>query len=202
MSSLTSPQDFARNVVSMSNPLLKGFAEFGLGVSSFQGGPMGGRDIADMDPLLGRIFTQAGLQNELPSQQAAPAFGSRSLEFLLANSPFSAVLSTAKTALDYDRKTGMQRALNLLTGLKFTTVSPEGSRRALREVINADARDVGARAFETFHVSPELIEYVRQNFPERLERILAGKRMIEIWNQEDRVKKRIRRTQEKAGAKS
>ncbi len=67
-----SPQDFARNILSRSAPTIKGLAEFGLGRSAFMGGPLGGRDLADMDPVLGRIATQIGLQEELPGGRRNP----------------------------------------------------------------------------------------------------------------------------------
>ena len=118
---------------------------------------MGGRDLASMDPTLGRIFTQLGIQDPLPNRQAAPAFGSRGLEFALANSPVSRLLSTTKGLLD-DRKTPLQRASNALLGMRLTTVDPQQRRRGVREVMNARMKDIGVRPFVTYQPSQEYIK--------------------------------------------
>lgn len=186
---LTDPQFGARELVSKANPLIKGIAEFGLGVSSFQGGPLGGRDLADMDPTLGRIFTQLGIQEEIPGNRAAPAFGSRTLEFALANSPLARALTSLRTALD-DRKTGTQRAANLLSGFRFTTVSPEQSRSALREVTDAMARDSGARSFETFHMSEEFLDQFKDSNPEVYQKLQAITQLRSIWAKQNREKRK------------
>ena len=189
---LNDSQAFARNLLAKSNPMIKGFAEWGLGRSSFQGGPLGGRDLHDMDPTLGRIITQVGLQEENVSGQAAPAFGSRALEFGLANSPVSRLLTTTKNLLD-SRKSVAERIANVTTGLKITTVSPEQSRRAVRDISDSIARDVGARPFSTFTVSDDLLEYAQQNHPEAYKRLAASAEIRRRWNIEDKKKKALQR---------
>jgi hypothetical protein len=184
-----SPQDFARSIMSKSNPLLKGIGEMALGRSSFQGGPLGGRDLADMDPSLGRIFTQLGLQKPRPGGQASPAFGSPGLEFLLSNSPVSRILSTTKTALD-DRKNVIERAANILTGMRITSVSPEQKQRGIREITNAIAKDLGSRPFTTFHISQELLDDAKESDPEKYATLLRIKEMRKVWDAEQRVKRR------------
>ena len=159
---MSGTKDISRDLLSKSNPLIKAPAEWGLGRSSFQGGPMGGRDIEDMDPVLGRIFTQLGLQAKKEGGQAAPAFGSRGLEFVLSNSPVSRILSSSKTLLD-DRKSLLSRASNVLTGIKITSVSPEQRQRGLREILNARAKELGARPFTTLHISKSMLEAAKAN---------------------------------------
>jgi hypothetical protein len=188
-----SPQDLARSVMSKSNPLLKGIGEMALGRSSFQGGPLGGRDLADMDPSLGRIFTQLGLQTPRPGGQASPAFGSPGLEFLLSNSPVSRILSTTKTVLD-DRKNVIERAANVLTGMRITSVSPEQKQRGIREITNAIAKDLGSRPFTTFHISQELLDDAKENDPEKYATLLRIKEMRKVWDAEQRIKRRAKET--------
>ncbi|MEO1841606.1 MAG: hypothetical protein ABGY21_08955 [Pseudomonadota bacterium] len=187
---LSDPQEGMRNILSKMNPLIKGFAEYGLGRSSFQGGPLGGRDLSDMDPNMGRILTQLGLREETPSGKAEP-FISRGAEFAVSNSPISRIISSTKTLLD-DRKSMPARALNLTTGMNITTVSPDQSRRALRDIGNAIARDAGARPFETFHISKDLVEYVRSRDPELGQTLEGIKQQRSRWGKERRNE--IRRT--------
>lgn len=182
----TSGRDALRGLISKMNPIVKGPAEWALGRSSFQGGPLGGRDIDSMDPVIGRILTQLGVQDALPGGQAAPVGGSRAAEFIASNSPVSRILSSTRTALD-DRKTLLQRAINLTTGMRVTSVSPEQRRRGLRELTDSIARDSGARSFETFHISDELIESV----PDDQARILrAIKELRRRWDQRRKAEQR------------
>lgn len=173
------PQEFLRQLLARSNPLIKGPAEYALGRSSFQGGPLGGRDLADMDPVLGRLFTQVGLQAELPGGQAAPAFGSRGLEFFLSNSPASRLLSTPKTLLD-SRKSILQRGMVTLTGMRISSVSDQQRQRGVRELTDAIAKESGARPFTTFHISKGLLEDVSGD-PEKAKRLEVIKKLREIW---------------------
>ena len=186
------PQAGARNVLSKMNPIVKGLAEYGLGRSSFQGGPLGGRDLADMDPSVGRILTQLGIQDPTPSGRAAP-FISRGFEFAVSNSPISRVVSSTKTALD-SRKNPLERAVNLLTGLRITTVSPEQSRSALRDIGNAIARDAGARSFETFHIPQNLIDYFDDD-PETQAKLKAINAKREQWNKQRRAEIRRKKAE-------
>ena len=149
--------EFFRNIIARTNPLVKAPAEWAFGRSSFQGGPFGGRDLTSMDPLLGRILTSAGIQEELPNRQAAPAFGSRGLEFALANSPVSRLLSTARVLSD-DRKTIPQKAMKSLLGMQMTTVQPQQRRYQAHEIINARLKELGVRPFVTYNPSKEYIE--------------------------------------------
>jgi len=184
MGGLSHPQAGTRNILSKMNPIIKGLAEYGLGRSSFQGGPLGGRDLADMDPSVGRILTQLGFQDPTPSGRAAP-FINRGFEFAVSNSPISRLVSSTKTALD-SRKNPLERAVNLLTGLRITTVSPEQSRSALRDIGNAIARDAGARSFETFHIPQNLIDYFADD-PEMQAKLKAINAKREQWNKERRA---------------
>jgi len=186
---LADPQQGMRSALSMMNPLIKGFAEFGLGRSSFQGGPMGGRDLDDMDPVLGRIATQLGLKDEAPGGGVSPLFGSRALEFAASNSPISRILSTVKNLGD-TRKTYAQNALRFMSGVQITTVSPEQARYGLRALGNKIARDAGARSFETFSIADELAEDVKSRTPEKYEKVKATKDLRDLWNRESRIERK------------
>ena len=183
-------QDTMREILSRSNPILKGIAEFSTGRSTFQSGPLGGRDIVDMDPVLGRIFTNVGLQDARPNGQAAPAFGSRTLEFALSNSPVSRILSNVKTLTESsDRKNPLEKALNLATGIKVTSVSPQVRARGLRDLANAISKELGASAFTEFNVTDELLASAEGD-PERYATLLAIKELKKIWDKRRRAEKK------------
>ena len=187
---------FARGEISNLHPIIKGVGELAFNQSSFQNGAMGGRSLHEMDPTLGRIFTQLGLQKPMPNEQAAPAFGSRGLEFALANSPFSRRLSQIKGMLDSpERKSLMQKLVGQSTGVKITSVSPEARRQGLRDITNSIAREAGARAFTTYHVSEDLKAAVQDN-PRLAEKLGYVDKIRKQLNKEQRDKKKAAATSE------
>jgi hypothetical protein len=130
--------------LSRTNPLLKAPLEYTTGELFFQAGPMGGRDLPDADPLLGR--TLANIMG-----REAPVRLPELVEVAVANSPLSRYLSTARQATD-PRKSLAVKALNLGTGIRVATVS-EGSRDAiLREQVQQDLRELGAKQFVRTYV--------------------------------------------------
>lgn len=121
------------------NPIVKAPLEWMSGQSFFQQGPQGGRPLEDMDPPLGRTLANVLGRDE-------PVELPRSLEFTLANSPLSRFITTARTATD-DRKWNLPGAMNLLTGLRVTDVSPAAQDRVIREHTQALAKELGAKEF-------------------------------------------------------
>jgi hypothetical protein len=144
--------------LSRTNPLIKAPLEYSTGEMFFQAGPMGGRDLPDADPLLGRALSNVlGRENPVKLPEL--------LEVGLANSPASRYLSTLRQAAD-PRKSLAVKASNLGTGVRIATVS-EGSRDAiLREQVAADLRALGGKQFVRSYVpesaksgmSPEELE--------------------------------------------
>jgi len=180
---LADPQAGTRKALSMMNPLLKGFAEYGLGVSSFQGGPLGGRPLHEMDPLVGRIMAQLGIQDVPEGGRPAPFINSGT-EFILTNSPLSRALSTVRTALD-DRKTLLQRAAKLSSGVQITTVDEAASERGLNAVTDRIARDLGAPAFSRVNISKQMIEDAAGD-PEKQQMLIE---IMELRKERGRLKR-------------
>ena len=130
--------------LSRANLLLKGQFEYATGELFFQAGPMGGRDLPDADPLLGRT-----LGNILGRE--APVRVPELVEVGVANSPLSRYLSTTRQLFD-PRKSLPVKLLNLGTGIRVATVS-EGSRDAiLREQVHQDLRELGSKQFVRTYV--------------------------------------------------
>lgn len=179
-----------RTLGSQMNPLIKGGVELATGVSLFQGGAMGGRSLHDMDPVMGRILTQMGIQDPLPNKSAAPIGGSRLAEFVAANSPMSRILSSTKTALD-DRKGYLERAMNLATGMRIQSVNPEQRRRGLRDLTDAIAREHGGRAFSNMTISKDLIESLEEGTEEHTT-LTAIKELRKLWDRKRKAEQRAK----------
>ena len=134
------------------NPLAKMPLEMATGQSFFQKG----RPLEDLDPLLGRIGANVFRRGQdRPDAYRLPQW----LEVLAANSPAARLLTTVKTATD-PRKAlgdsglkglipGPAAAMNLLTGMRFSDVSPGAQDAILREATKDVIKGTpGSRVFE------------------------------------------------------
>lgn len=139
--------------LSRMNPLIKAPIEWATGESFFQRGPMGGRDIGDIDPTIGRTLSN------LTGQEKPVTFpGSQALEFTAANSPLARVLTSARQASD-PRKDWLTKGLNLGTGVRVTDVSPGSQDAILRERAAAIMKDLGAKSFmRTYFPAEEIAQ--------------------------------------------
>jgi hypothetical protein len=136
------------------NPLVKTPLEWGTGQSFFQKGPMGGRQLTDMDPTIGRT-----LANLTGQKDAVKWPGSEGMEFLLGNSPLSRAASSLRTLtgplrtqLDPTMKgqlgtESLKTAVNLGTGFRITNVSPAAQEGILRERVQTLMRAAGGKTF-------------------------------------------------------
>ena len=75
----------------------------------------------------------------------------------LSNSPISRYLTTIRTATD-PRKTGIEKAVNLLTGARVSTISPAAADAILRERTQVLAKKIGARDFTRTYLPDEVLE--------------------------------------------
>jgi len=134
--------------ISRLHPLLKGPIELASNRSFFQRGPGGGRQLTDLDPALGR--TIANVTGEPKLLNLGPLG-----ETVLANSPVSRVLSTARTMTDR-RKELWAKGLNLLTPFKVTDVTEGATDAMVREATTDLMRKMpGAKDFTRVNVPDE-----------------------------------------------
>jgi len=133
--------------LSRTTPLIKAPAEWAFGESAFQRGASGGRDISDLDPVLGRIGANF-------SGKDSPYRLGTGLEFALANSPLSRFLSTTRTLSD-PRKGVLEKGLNTLTGFRVTDVSPSSEDAILREHAQKALKNIGSKAFVRSYIPEE-----------------------------------------------
>ena len=133
----TAGQEFVGRVA----PHLKIPVELVTGRSLWQYGPRGGRALADQYGYIGGLAGQIlDRPVKLPPviEQIPQALGA------------GRWLSSIGKAVD-PRKTIPQKAVNLLTGARLTTVTPEQQEKVIGETIDEMMTDLGARQFEILH---------------------------------------------------
>lgn len=151
-----------QEALSRLNPMIKGPMEYFTNQSFFQAGPEGGRPLDELDPMIGRILSNVTNQTE-------PVQLPQLLEVAAANSPFSRLLTTVRTLTDPRKKgdygalsealpfnlPGVPAALNLLTGVRVTDISPGAKDAVVRDLLNAEMKRTGARAFERINFTKD-----------------------------------------------
>ncbi|TXH13422.1 MAG: hypothetical protein E6R03_11420 [Hyphomicrobiaceae bacterium] len=128
------------------NPLAQKAIESATGTSLFFREPNGGRPLADLDPMLGRV-----LANVSGSKDPVEFPGSRSLDSLIGLTPYSRILTTARQLTDPRKDIGTKLS-NTLTGVKFTDVSPQQKERTIKRRLEEAAKSLGARTFEQVYI--------------------------------------------------
>lgn len=163
-------QGAARELLSQTSPPVKGVLEWASGESFFQRGPGGGgRDLDEMDPLIGRTLSNLGESVGVMPEESDAVWLPLPLEFAIANSPASRTLSTTRQMLD-PRKSLSDKALNALTGVRVTDVSPRTQDKVLRERATELMEELGAKSFERVFFTEA--EKARMD-PETLKRVEA-----------------------------
>lgn len=146
--------------LSRANPLVKAPLEWATGQSFFQKGPLGGRQIEDLDPIIGRTIS-----NLAGAEKPVTFPGSQGLEFLAGNSPLSRALTTARQVSDPRKRepiagTPIPAILpNLLTGVRVSDISPAAQDALLRERLQGIMRsELGGKSFEKSYIPTDVLE--------------------------------------------
>jgi len=155
--------DTLREVGGRSNPFIKGAAEQAFGRSLFQDGPMGGRELTDLDPPVGRTISNVKDILTGGNTKKANPFPSQMGEFIVSNSPLSRFATTARTLTDkrkWETKDAMVNpltglGLNLLTGVRVNDVSPQAQDSILNDRLARALKDLGGRTFSRPYVSDD-----------------------------------------------
>lgn len=180
---------------SRMTPAVKAPMEWALGRSFFQRGPEGGRELTEMDPTIGRTLRNVEqlITGDRSRQEAVklPLW----MEQTAANTPFSRLLTTARTLTD-PRKAissrvpipGPAAAANLLTGIRVVDVPEAAQEAILREGITKRLRESGvAKVFERTYVPKEVLEELA---PEAQMEAMTAQELLNILAQ--RSKKRAK----------
>lgn len=152
--------------MSQMNPLVKMPIEWGTGESFFQRGPLGGRDLGDLDPTIGRTMSNIGeLTGMMPEGSGPVRFpGQQPVEFVLGNSPVSRALTTARSLTD-TRKGAVSKGLNFLTGARVSDISPAAQDAVLRDAAQAYGKSIGAKEFSRMMFSKGQIADLEKTDP-------------------------------------
>lgn len=135
-------------ILSRANPLIKAPLEWATGQSFFQHGADGGRALEDLDPPIGRTLANIAGDDE------AYDFPGRPIEFLASATPLSRFITSARTLTDR-RKTILDKAFNLGTGLRISDVSPASADKEMRNRAFSLMKDLGARSFRDIYFSKD-----------------------------------------------
>jgi len=155
------PQQLSLELLSRLTPPARVPLELTFGQVSHQRDASGGRNIEDLDPNIARALqnisdTIKGTTTqdiEAPLGINKPAW--QRAEVLTQMLPISRAASTVRQLFD-TRKQLPIRAMNLLTGLRVTDVSPAAQDAILRERIDTLKRGMGAREFPTIYFPEEV----------------------------------------------
>lgn len=169
-------------VGSRLNPLVKAPLEWMTGESFFQRGPYGGRELDDLDPTIGRTLANvAGLDEPVRWP------GSEGMEFVLANSPYSRLATTARQLTDRRKwdYLGLPALVPFLSGVRISDVSPAAQDAILRERSGALARDLGAERFVRTYIPEDRLAAMTP------EQRAAAEEYVQLWKVlADRAKQR------------
>lgn len=158
-----------RELASRSNPFIKAPIEWMTQESLFHRSPDGGRDLADLDPVVGRTIANVkDLVTGSKTERAEP-FISDGFEFLVANSPLSRAASTARTLTDSRKWESPTGLANLLTGVRVSDVSPTAQDAILQQRAAKMLKDLGGREYKRAYVPEDRLDRMSQE-----DRELAG----------------------------
>jgi hypothetical protein len=157
--------EFVREILSQSNPLVKGLAEWAFGRSAFfGGGETGGRELRSLTPPVGLLASRAintageliGKDPQYPVRPmgVGPDPIMRPAEYFVGATPISRFVSTLSNLLD-PRKTPLERAVNIGIGIKTTDVSPAQMASQRNEALRNAMQSYGARTFIKPYFRPE-----------------------------------------------
>jgi hypothetical protein len=186
--------DLFADVGSMLRPELKLPVEMAFRKSLFQRGPGGPREVEEQDPLVGRLLSNVSGREE-------PVRLPGALEQLVAGSPASRFLSTARRLWDPRKRADWQKdmpsavpALGLptwlgLTGLRTTDIKPAAQEKILRELATKQIEDTGiAKHFEDVYLNRKLLSTLDE---ESQKKALLAQALLKVLDR--RAKERSRR---------
>lgn len=181
-------------LLSQMAPLPKAFIEGAFGQSTFQRDPTGGgRNLEDMDPLVGRLAANLGQLTGLrKSDEAVKLPGA--LEHAVANSPLSPLLTMARQATDLRKYDPSQNALpglpvlmNLLTGAKISDISPAAQDAVLRERLAQAQKQLGSRNYVTAYFPKDIKEAAPEKTKQMIQELEQISKILRA-RQKDRAK--------------
>ncbi|KAF0137609.1 MAG: hypothetical protein FD153_1640, partial [Rhodospirillaceae bacterium] len=181
-------------MLSRMHPLIKWPLESITGQSFFQRGPLGGREITEMDPPLGRLLANLRGDDE-------PVQIPRWIENMLTNMPTSRFVSMARTLTDPRKRwgpgakmPGAAALIPLLTGVRMADVEISVQERMLKDIINKLIQETpGARAFTQFYFPQPVLERMEPEEREKAEELTTASRLLQRRIRERAKQRELRR---------
>jgi hypothetical protein len=179
---------------SRATPYLKGPAEWVTGRSFFQQGPSGGRNIEDLDPVLGRTVSNATQyirylagDKEALKNRPLPEKLPMALEQAVSNSPLSRYATSTRTLLD-PRKAWWEKAINLGTGARATTISERAQLAMAQERLAVLGKEqFGLRDMVLNYIPEDQLERLRVRDPAKYQDALKFKALQSAINKRRRT---------------
>ena len=178
-------------------PFYKPAIEQMTGRSLFTGG-----DIDNLDPGIGRTLSNIGVatglyrdENGKPVdwEDARPVKLPAGVESLVGYSPFSRDAATVRMLTDVrPSKSILDKALQLSTGYRTTSITPERQQKVLRQRLEKAAKGLGAREISNVSFSPEQMESIRKRDPETADNLEHLQAIIRSINKSSRDKKKAK----------
>jgi hypothetical protein len=171
------------DLLAMLNPLVRAPLEHATGQSFYQRG----EPVGNLDPNIGRLLSNLGVYAGLRGEHAGPMEfpGSSVVEPLVAASPLSRMVGTAKGLTD-TRKKGLvgalEKAANATTGLRITDVSPAKQHATLLRRAQELAKKAGGKAREDVYFSKAQLERLKETDPALYARQKALQKMLNQLN--------------------
>ena len=187
------PQKTLFKVGSNLNPLLKIVPETVFNQSMFQEGPSGGRSLDDMDPSLGRALSNVGNTLGLTDRKT-PVPTPKLLETVLSNSPASRVIHTTRKAFD-PRKGIVGKAVNTLSGISYSSVSPAAQDATLRNRAAEIMKEMGGRSFERSYIPDYELEQMDAATRAEAEQWMSLMQLLSKRAKERRALENLRQSQ-------
>ena len=187
------PQKTLFKVGSNLNPMLKIVPETVFNQSMFQEGPSGGRSLDDMDPSLGRALSNIGNTLGLTDRKT-PVATPKLLETVLANSPASRAIHTTRKAFD-PRKGILGKAVNTLSGISYSSVSPAAQDATLRNRASEIMKEMGGRSFERSYIPDYELETMDAKTREEAEKWMSLMTLLGKRAKERRALEALRQSQ-------
>lgn len=163
--------EFAREIISQTNPLAKLVPELAFQRSSyFGGGESGGRELRTLTPPMGQLASRisTAFGRDMPVTPFGMPFATESIgrpaELLAGLTPVARLTSLLNTAFD-PRKSWLDRATNIFTGLKTTDVSANQVAAQRNEALRNAMIAYGAKTFVKPYFKTE--DLARMKGPER-----------------------------------
>jgi len=150
------------DLLGMTHPFIKGPLEHSTGVSFYnRGEPLG-----NLDPNIGRLLSNVGVGLGLRDAHAGPVQfpGSSIVEPVVAASPFSRIVGTAKNVTDTRKGIG-EKVFNNLTGVRITDISPAKQEATLLRRAEELAKSEGAHARSEVYFNKAELEQLRETNP-------------------------------------